>query len=326
MRAVVCNSWCDPTGLVIGSMPPPPLAPHTVRIRVRAAGLNFADTLIIAGNYQIKPPLPFSPGFELAGEVIECADGVSRCRTGDRVMAVVEYGAFAEEVVAPETDVFVLPAAVDDVSAAAFPVAYGTSHLGLKHRARLQPGETLLVHGAAGGVGLTAVEIGKLLGATVIATASGEAKLKIAAAAGADHTIDSRAADLREQVKALTAGRGVDVVYDPVGGALFDASLRCTAAGGRILIVGFASGEVPQIPANILLVKNITVIGYYWGAHRTQAPAVMTDSCDEMIRWLGEGRLKPHVSRTYPFAEAIQALQDLRARRTTGKVVLTLND
>ncbi len=324
MRAILCRNWCTPADLAVEDIPPPDLTDGGVRIAVRAAGVNFADTLIIAGKYQVKPPLPFSPGFEIAGEVLECGPGVSRIKPGDRVMAVIQYGGFAEQVVAPETEVHVLPGTVDDQIGAGFPVAYGTSHLGLKHRARLQAGETLLVHGAAGGVGLTAVEIGKRLGAVVIATAGGAEKLQIAANAGADHLIDSRAEDVRERVKALTDGRGADVVYDPVGGPLFDASLRCTAPGGRILLVGFASGEIPQIPANILMVKNIDAIGYYWGAYRAFAPEIMKSSFAELLTWLGEGSLKPHVSRTYPLTQATAALLALRARRTTGKVVLTV--
>ena len=326
MRAVVCRQWCDPSGLRVEGVPTPPLTSDGVRIAVSAAGLNFADTLIIAGNYQIKPPLPFSPGFEVAGRVIECAPGVSRCKPGDRVMAVLEYGGFAEQVVAPEDCVFVLPDTIDAASAAAFPVAYGTSHFGLKYKAGLVAGEVLLVHGAAGGVGLTAVEIGKRLGATVIATASGAEKVRVCADAGADYALNSRAENLRDQIKEATEGRGVDVVYDPVGGRLFDVSLRSIAPGGRILIVGFASGEIPQIPANILLVKNVSVIGYYWGAHRSLAPDRMQASFEELLGWLAEGSLRPHVSQTYPLAEAVQALQALRARRTTGKVVLTMGD
>lgn len=324
MRAVICRQWCGPEALAVETVPPPVLAAGTVRIRVRTAGLNFADNLIIAGNYQIKPPLPFSPGFEIAGEVVECAPGVANCRPGERVMAVLDYGGFAEEVVAPADSVFVLPDAVSDAVASAFPVAYGTSHLGLKYKAGLHAGESVLVHGAAGGVGLTAVEIAKRMGATVIATASGTEKRAVATAAGADHALDSRAEDLREQVKALTGGRGVDVVYDAVGGRLFDESLRCTAAGGRILLVGFASGDVPQIPANILLVKNIAAIGYYWGAHKVLRPDWMRASFEELLDWLGAGALHPLVSQTFPLDEAPAALQALKARKTTGKVVLTL--
>lgn len=326
MRAVVCHALCEPSGLALEDVAPPPLGADGVRIAVRAAGLNFADTLIIAGNYQKKPPLPFTPGFEVAGRVLECGSQVVNCRPGDRVMAVVDYGGFAEQVVAPAASVFVLPDSVDDVTAAGFPIAYGTSHLGLKYRAALAPGETLLVHGAAGGVGLTAVEIGKRLGATIIATASGADRLKIAAEAGADHVLDARSDDLRSAVKSLTGGRGADVVYDPVGGRLFNESLRCTALGGRILVVGFASGDVPQIPANILLVKNISAIGYYWGQFQELAPDIMRASLTELTDWLGQGRLQSHVSATFPLSEAIAALTALKARRTTGKVVLTIAD
>jgi NADPH2:quinone reductase len=325
MRAVLCKTWCKPVDLVVEDVSPPPLIDGGVRIGVRAVGINFADTLIIAGKYQVKPELPFSPGFEVAGEVLECAPGVDGCRPGDRVMAVVDYGGFAEQVVAPAGNVHVLPDEVDDLTAAGFPVAYGTSHLGLKHRAKLAPGEVLLVHGAAGGVGLTAVEVGKRLGAEVIATAGGPVKLRVASEHGADHLIDSRAHDIRDRVKALTNGRGADVVYDPVGGAVFDASLRCTAPGGRILIVGFASGDIPQIPANILMVKNISAIGYYWGAHQRFAPEMMQSSFAELLTWLAEGSLKPHVSRTYDLTEAPAALEALKARKTTGKVVLTVH-
>lgn len=324
MRAVVCRAWGAPSDLTVEDVEPPAMIERGVRIRVRAAGTNFADTLIINNRYQTKPSLPFTPGFEVAGEVLEVAPGVTRCWPGERVLAVVDKGGFAEQVVAPETDVCPLPDAVDDVAAAGFAVAYGTSHLGLKYRAGLSAGETLVVHGAAGGVGLTAVEIGKRLGATVIATAGGADKLAVAARHGADHGIDYRSQSVRDEVKALTDGRGADVVYDPVGGAVFDASLRCTAPGGRILIVGFASGAVPQIPANILMVKNITVIGYFWGAHRAFASETMEASLTELLAWLAEGKIHPHVSRTYPLEQAAAALDDLIARRATGKLVLTV--
>ena len=266
MRAIVCKALGDVGDLVFEEVPNSPLRAGSVRIAVEAAGVNFADTLIIAGKYQIRPTPPFSPGFEVAGRVLECAAGVSRCRPGDRVMAVIEYGGFAEEAVAPEDCVFVLAEHVDPIVAAGFPVAYGTSHLGLTYKAGLAAGETLLVHGAAGGVGLTAVEIGKRLGRGVIATAAGSEEAGGCRRCRCRYLLDSRSNGLREAVKELTQGRGVDVVYDPVGGQLFEASLRATAAGGRILLVGFASGEVPQIPANILLVKNISAIGFYWGA------------------------------------------------------------
>jgi NADPH:quinone reductase len=324
VRAVRCRRWGGTADLTIEDIDSPELTPGSVRIAVRAAGVNFADTLIIAGQYQNRPPLPFTPGFEVAGEVVACAAGVTRWRPGDRVLAVVDCGGFAEEVVAPESNVCGLPDAVDDITAAGFPIAYGTSHLGLKYRANLAAGEILLVHGAAGGVGLTAVEIGRRMGATVIATAGSGAKLKVAAEYGAEHLIDYRSEDIREKVKEITGGRGADVVYDPVGGDVFEASLRCTAAGGRILVVGFASGTVPQIPANILLVKNLTVIGYSWGPYRQLAPEMMKASFAELLVWLAEGKIRPHVSRTFPLEQAREALDALRARRSTGKIVLTV--
>lgn len=326
MRALVCKELSGIDSLAVEEVPVPEPAAGEVRIRVRAAGVNFADTLIVAGNYQVRPPLPFSPGFEVAGVVDAVGPGVTDFTGGERVMAVADWGGFAEAVVVPQGQAFCLPDGVEDTVAASFPVAYGTSHFGLKFKAALRPCESLLVLGAAGGVGLTAVETGKLLGAQVIAAATGEARMAIAREAGADHTVDSRAPDFRDTVKALTGGRGADVVYDPVGGHAFEQALRCTALGGRILIVGFASGEVPQIPANLLLVKNISVIGYYWGAHRTLAPDALAASFRELLDWLGDGRLRPHVSKTYPLTDAIAALKDLRARKTTGKVVLTIAD
>ncbi len=323
MRAVVCKEWCDPRGLVVEDVAPPPLVEGAVRIAVRAAGLNFADLLMIGGDYQVKPPRPFSPGLEVAGEVVECAPDVNGLAAGDRVMAVVHYGGFAAEVVASATDVFRIPEVMDFPTAAAFPVAYGTAHIGLKDKLKLEAGETLLVHGAAGGVGSTAVEVAKLIGATVIATAGGPEKLEVAKAQGADYLIDYRTEDVRARVKELTDGRGADAVFDPVGGEVFDASLRAVAQGGRILVVGFASGAVPQIPANILLVKNISVIGYYWGAHRTLDPDLVTRSFVELTQWFADGLLKPVVSRTFDLDDTAEALEFLKSRQSTGKVVLT---
>jgi len=323
MRAVPCKAFgAKPSDLVVEDVAPPALEEGAVRIAVHATGLNFADTLLLKGEYQVKPELPFSPGLEIAGEVLDCAPGVTRCKPGDRVMAMVDYGGFAEEAVASADRVHVIPDTVDFVTAAGFPVAYGTSHLGLKYRARLAAGETLLVNGAAGGVGLTAVEIGKRMGAEVIATAGGADKLEVPRQYGADHLIDYRAEDIRARVRDITGGRGVDVVYDPVGGGAFDAALRSTALGGRILVIGFASGTVPQVPANILLVKNITLIGYYWGQYLKLDPALMAESFEELLAWLGAGELKPHVSHTYDLDNAGQALDALASRRSTGKVVL----
>lgn len=323
MRAVLCRELADYTALRIEDVPAPLLGAGQVRIAVHAAGVNFADSLVVQGRYQEKQTPPFIPGFEAAGVVLDVGAGVTGCKAGDRVMAILDGGGFAEEAVARAEDVFVIPDNMDFVTAAGFPVAYGTSHHGLRARANLQPGETLLIHGAAGGVGLTAVEIGHCLGAKVIATAGGADKLAVCAAYGADHGIDYKAEDVRERVKALTGGRGADVVYDPVGGAVFDASLRCTAPNGRILVIGFASGTVPQIPANILLVKNLTVIGYYWGAYRRLDSQGLRASYEELLGWFAEGRLKPVVSQTYDLADAVAAIGSLKQRTATGKVVLT---
>jgi len=325
MRAVICRDWCEPDGLEVADLLSPPLTDGGVRIRVRAAGVNFADTLLLAGKYQVKPPFPFSPGLEIAGEVLECAPGVTWVKPGDRVMAILDYGGYAEEVVALETDVFAIPDTMDFAAAAAFPIAYGTSHIGLKDKLGLTRGETLLVTGAAGGVGLTAVEIGKKLGAVVIATAGGADKLAVAKEFGADHLIDYREEDIRERAKELTDGRGVDAVYDAVGGSTFEAALRAAAPLARMLIVGFAAGDVQQIPANILLVKNVTAIGYYWGAHRTLAPDLIAASFDELLAWYADGALKPHVSMTFPMTEAAAALNALKSRKSTGKVVIEID-
>jgi len=324
MWAQLCRNWGGPEDLEFDEAPEPEMVEGGVRINVKAAGLNFADTLMIKGEYQVKPRHPFSPGLEVSGVVIECAADVTRVKEGDRVMAIVHYGGFAEQVVADENDVFVIPDNMDFVSAAAFPVVYGTSHVGLKYKLKLMAGETLLVNGAAGGVGLTAVEIGKKMGATVIASAGGPEKLKAAKNMGADHLIDYKTEDIRERAKIFTDGRGVDAVYDPVGGDAFDSSLRAAAQGGRILVVGFASGTVPKVPANILLVKNLSVIGFYWGAHRILAPELISISFDELLGWYEAGELKPHVSHTYDLADAGKALKKLTSREATGKIVLVM--
>lgn len=323
MRAVICPMLGEIEVLRVADVAPPTLGPGQVRIAVHAAGVNFADGLLIAGRYQEKLEPPFIPGFEAAGVVAEVGAGVSTCRPGDRVMAILDGGGFADEAVAKAEDVHVLPPSMDFVTAAGFPIAYGTSHFGLRDRCHLGPGDVLLVHGAAGGVGLTAVEIGRALGATVIASAGGADRVAVAMSYGAAHGIDYKTEDLRERVKALTGGRGADVVYDPVGGDVFEASLRCTAPGGRILIVGFASGNVPQVPANLLLVKNLSVIGFYWGAYRRLAPDAVRASFAELLEWYEQGRLKPLVSQTYDLAEAAQAIGSLKRRTATGKVVLT---
>ena len=286
-----------------------------VLLKVKACGVNFADTLMVKGTYQATPPYPFAPGIEVCGVV----EGGSGLPVGMRVAAMAGAGGFAEYVTVPAATCMPVPDGMPDHHAAAFLVAYGTAHLGLEHRARLKASETLLVLGAAGGVGLTAIEIGKLLGATVIAAARGAAKLDVAKAAGADHLIDTAEDNLRERVKALG---GADVVWDPVGGDLFTGAMRSTKPGGRLLPLGFASGEVPQIPANILLVKNLDVIGFYWGDYAHFDPATLVASLQKLFGWYGEGKLSPHVSHTLPLERAADALNLLVTRKATGKVVI----
>ena len=324
MRAVLCKELGGPEKLVLEEVPAPPLGDGQVRIEIHAAGVNFADTLLIAGQYQDRPPLPFIPGMEVGGVVREVGKGVTHLKRGDRVLASVGRGGYAEEVVAEADIVHRIPDAMDFVTAAGFPVAYSTSHGAFDWRARLKAGETVLVLGASGGVGLTAVEIAKAMGASVIAAAGGPEKLKVAERAGADHLIDYAREDLRERVKAITGGRGVDVVYDPVGGDAFDQSLRCIAWEGRLIIIGFAGGRISQIPANLVLVKNIDVIGFFWGSYRRYRPEVMTRSYQQLFRWFEEGKLKPHVSHRLPLAEVAEALRLLKTRQSTGKVVLTV--
>jgi len=320
MRALLCKELGKP--LVVEEVPAPPLSEGTVRVAMRAAGVNFADLLLIEGKYQEKPALPFSPGMEGAGTVVEVAPGVSDVKPGTRVITLTGLGAAVSELVLPASDVITTPDEMDDITAAGFPVSYGTAHLGLWHRARLKAGEVLLVHAAAGGVGLAAVEIGKAMGAVVIGSAGGAEKCALAKAHGADHVFDYRNEDIRERVKALTDGRGADVIFDPVGGDVFDASLRCINWEGRLLVVGFASGRIPQVPANIVLVKNIAVLSVYSGAYRKRNPALYRESFAALFEMYRKGRLRPEVSRTFKFSEANEAYRLLGTRQTTGKLVL----
>ena len=323
MRAVICHSWGQPGDLVVEDRESPSPGPSEVLIEVAAAGVNFADILMVAGKYQEKPAFPFSPGLEIAGRIAALGEGVVGFTLGQRVLALTGHGGFAEAAVAKATDTFVLPDGLDWVTAAGLAITYATAHGALVWRADLQADETLLVHGAAGGVGLAAVEVGKALGAQVIATAGGPEKLAVARRFGADETIDYRSEDIRQRVKDMTDGRGVDVVFDPVGGSVFDASLRCVAWGARLIVIGFAGGEVPKIPANILLVKNIAAIGFYWGSYRRHAPEMVKEQFAELFAWCEAGKITPHVSHRLDLAEAAEALTLLSDRRSTGKVVLT---
>lgn len=317
MRAMQITELGQPLRLANAPVPEP--GPGEVLVRVAACGINFADTLMAAGRYQEKPALPFAPGLEVAGTVAAAGPGAALA-PGTRVVGLPAAGGLAEFVAVAAERCTPIPEGMSDETAAAFPIAYGTSHVALAWLARLRPAETLLVTGAAGGVGLTAVEIGALLGARVVAVARGAEKRAVAAAAGATHTLDA-SADLREALRALG---GVDVVYDTVGGPGFDAALRATRPGGRLLPIGFAGGEVPRIPANLLLVKNLTAIGFYFGAFAALRPDVVRDSFATLFAWHAAGRLRPHVSHVLPLTAANDALDLLRGRQATGKVVVRL--
>lgn len=326
MRAVLCEAWGAPEGLRLGEVAAPEPGPGEVRLAVHAAGVNFADILMVAGKYQEKPPFPFTPGLEAAGVVEAVGSNVTRITPGDRVLALPASGAFAEAALAREDSVFEIPEAMDFVTAAGFAVTYGTAQGALDWRAHLRPGELLLIHGAAGGAGLAAVEVGKAMGATVIATARGAEKLKVAEAHGAGYRIDTATEDVRARVKEIAAGlgkQGAEVVFDPVGGALFEASLRCVAWGARLIVIGFAAGKVQQIPANILLVKNVSAIGFYWGSYRARAPELVAAGYEQLFAWYAAGKLDPHVSCQFDLSEAGAALNLLISRKSTGKVVLT---
>ncbi|MFT3690073.1 NADPH:quinone oxidoreductase family protein [Paenirhodobacter sp.] len=304
---------------VLADLPCPEPGPGEVAVRIEACGLNFADLLMIEGKYQDTPPLPFVMGMEAAGVVTACGPG-TRLQPGARVAVFAGRGGLAEAGVFPETRCTALPDAMSAEQAAAFQIAYGTSHLALTRRGRLAPGETLVVLGAAGGVGLTAVEIGRRLGARVIAVARGT-KLKVAQDAGAEVLIDSDTPDLRA---ALKAAGGADVVYDAIGGAAGEAAFRALKPGGRYLVIGFASGAPPVLPVNIALVKNLEIHGLYWGGYLALDPAMLRDSMAELFGWFAAGGLRPHISGSYPLERALDALEQLRARRSTGKIVVTM--
>ncbi|QQS13641.1 MAG: NADPH:quinone oxidoreductase family protein [Rhodospirillales bacterium] len=335
MRALVCTEYGPIDSLKIQEMPVPAMAPGHVRVAVRAAGVSFATILGVQGKHQNKPALPYIPGNEMAGIVLDAADDVAGFKAGDRVCGPTSSGAFGAEVVVPAYNLQRIPDSLDFAAATNFPTLYPTAYGALRWKARMRPGETLLVHGAGGGSGLTAVEVGKAMGATVIATAGGADKLAVARAHGADHVVDSRSEDIRARVLEITGGRGVDVVYDPVGGEVFDASMRCVAPEARIIPMGFASGRVPQIPANILLVKNITVIGFYYGYYngwsgRGGGPdpdldrrrGMVRDAFSEMFGWLEAGKLKPRAAGIFPLADWVAAFRLIEDRKVVGKAAL----
>lgn len=322
MKAVLCKQYGPPESLTFEELPSPRPGPGEAVVAVKAAGVNFPDVLIIQNKYQFKPPLPFSPGSELAGVVKEVGEGVGGFKPGDKVIAFTTYGAFAEEVNAEASRLLPMPQGMDYPSAAAFLLTYATSDHALRDRGALQPGETLLVLGAAGGVGLAAIEIGSALGARVIACASSEEKLAVCREHGADAGINYAAEDLRERIKALTDGRGVDVVYDAVGGPYTEPAFRSLAWRGRLLVVGFAAGEIPRLPLNLPLLKGASIVGVFWGDFARREPRQFADSVRQLGAWYAQGKLRPHVSQTFPLERAADALKLMAARQVKGKVVL----
>jgi NADPH:quinone reductase len=323
MKAVLCKAFGPADSLVLEDVASPIAKKNEILLEVHAAGVNFPDTLIIEGKYQFKPPFPFSPGGEAAGVVKAVGEKVGHLKVGDRVMALTGWGSFAEEVAVPGYNVMPIPASMDFASAAAFGMTYGTSMHALKQRANLQPGETLLVLGASGGVGLAAVEIGKAMGARVIAAASTAEKLEVARNAGADALINYSEQSLKDEVKKLTGGQGVDVIYDPVGGELFEEAFRCMAWNGRFLVVGFAAGGgIPALPANLPLLKGAALVGVFWGAFAQRQPQDNAANFQQLFAWHAEGKLKPLVSQTFPLAQAAAAINTLGQRKAVGKVVV----
>lgn len=322
MKAILCRQFGPPESLVLEDVPSPEPGAGEAVVTVKAASVNFPDLLIVQNQYQVKPPLPFSPGSEMAGIVKEVGEGVTSAKPGDRVIAFSTWGAFAEECLVPAARLVPLPAGMDFVTGASFLLTYGTSHHALRNRVATSPGETLLVLGAAGGVGIAAIEIGRILGLRVIACASSEEKLAVCREHGADETINYAAEDLREAIKRATGGHGVDVIYDAVGGAYAEAALRSSSWRARFLVIGFASGEIPRIPLNLPLLMERSLVGVYWGEWARRAPGEFAAAVKELCAWYGQGKLRPHVSATYPLARAAEAMQLLAARRAKGKVVI----
>lgn len=325
MKAVVCEAWGTPDTLQVKDLPLPEPGPGQVRVRVRVAAVNFPDALMVAGKYQFRPEFPFSPGAEFSGVVSALGDGVTSLSLGDKVVGTAAFGAYAEDVLADAAQVVALPAETSDEQleqAGSFLLTYGTSYHALKDRAAAKPGETLLVLGAGGGVGLAAVELGKRMGLRVIAAASSEAKRDAARSRGADDVIDYTAEDFRDRLKALTDGRGVDMVYDPVGGDIAETALRSVGWGGRYLVVGFAAGGIPKLPTNLLLLKGSALVGVFWGEFVRREPEANAANTRQLLVWLREGALDPLISQRYPLARAPEALQALLDRHAIGKLVI----
>jgi NADPH2:quinone reductase len=322
MKAIVCKTWGLPDTLTVDELPDVVPGAGQVAIEIRAAGVNFPDVLIIQNKYQFKPELPFIPGSELAGTVTAVGDGVTQYKLGDRVIAFSAQGAFAQQIVVPVQAVMPMPPDMPFDIAAAITLTYGTSHHAVVDRAQLKAGETMLVLGAAGGVGLAAIEIGKALGARVIAAASTDEKLAVCREHGADVTINYSTQDLREAIKAATDGKGPDVIYDPVGGIYAEPAFRSIGWRGRYLVVGFANGEIPKLPLNLTLLKGASLIGVFWGEFAKREPKANLAAMRQLLGWLADGAIKPRISGRYALADTAQALNDMAARKVTGKVVI----
>jgi NADPH2:quinone reductase len=329
MRAVVVDRWMEPAELAVRELPDPVVGPGQLGIDVKAAGCNFFDILLVQGRYQVKPPFPFIPGGEIAGVVREIGPGVAKSSDpgsgfaiGDRVLAAAPMGGYAERIAIPASFAHRMPDAMSFEEGASLPIVYPTSYAGLVYRAALQPGETLLVHAAAGGVGLAAVQIGKALGALVIATAGGPDKVRVALEAGADFGIDYNSEDFVERVKEISGGKGADVIYDSVGGDVFDRSLKCIAWSGRLLVIGFAGGVIPSVVANRILLKNVSIVGLHWGAYAKYEPARIPETFAALFRLYEEKKIRPVIYKSHPLEQAAEALAELGSRKTHGKVVL----
>jgi len=324
MKAIRCKEYGLPSKLEYEEIPVPKPGPREVLVEVEAASLNFPDTLIIQGLYQFKPGLPFTPGSDFAGVVKEVGEDVKHIRRGEEVFGMVSHGAFAEQVVAPAQNCFPKPPGMDAKIAASFLMAYGTSYHALKDRAKLKEGETLVVLGASGGVGLAAVELGKLIGAKVIAAASTDEKLALCKQYGADLCINYKSEDLKNRIKELTNGQGANVIYDPVGGSYSEPALRAIAWEGRYLVVGFAAGDIPKIPLNLPLLKGCQVVGVFWGSFAMRTPKANMANALDLIKWYASGKLKPHIHATYFLKDTPKALEAMMNREVSGKVVVDL--
>ncbi len=322
MKTLLCKQFGPPESLVLEDVPSPVAGPGMVVVEVRACGVNFPDVLIIEDKCQFKPSLPFAPGGEISGVVKELGEGVTGLAVGDRVLASTGFGGFAEEIAIPAAAAVPIPESMDFPTAAAFLMTYGTSYYALKDRAHLRAGENLVVLGAAGGVGLAAVELGKAMGARVIAAASSEEKLTVCREHGADETIDYSQENLKDRMKELTGGQGADVVYDPVGGSYSELAIRATAWEGRFLVIGFAAGDIPRIPLNLTLLKSCQIVGVFWGAFVGRNPEDNRRNTSELFDLFAQGRIKPYVSSTYPLARGAEAIEEIGGRRARGKIVV----